>query len=253
MHTRSTAILIIVTLLPGCVSAPASVQGINHSDPFEGFNRVIFNFNFNVVDPYILRPIAVGWNDYVPQPVRNGLSNFTNNIEEPAVMLNAFLRGEPYKGMIHFTRFFLNTILGLGGLIDVAGRANPQLQRTEPRRFGSTLAYYGFSYGPYMQLPLYGSFTLRQEGGDMVDNLYPVLYWLTWPMMIGKLAINTIETRAQLLESDGLLRQSTDPYIIVRESYFQYNNFINNGGVLPADIKAKTEPMIENIKEIDAE
>lgn len=117
MHTRSTAILIIVTIFPSCVSVPASVQGINHSDPFEGFNRIIFNFN--VVDPYFLRPIAVGWNDYVPQPVRNGLSNFTSNIKEPAVMLNAFLRGEPYKGMIHFTRFFLNTILLLFSFINI--------------------------------------------------------------------------------------------------------------------------------------
>lgn len=253
MYIRFTSILIMVILLPGCVNTSTSGQRINHSDPFEGFNRAVFNFNFNVVDPYILRPIAVGWNDYVPQPVRNGLSNFTSNIEEPAVMLNAFLRGDPYKGMVHFTRFFLNTMLGLGGLIDVAGRASPQLQRTEPRRFGSTLAYYGVSYGPYLQLPLYGSFTLRQEGGDMVDNLYPVLYWLTWPMMVGKLAINTIETRAQLLESEGMLRQSTDPYIMVRESYFQHNNFINNGGILPSDDEPLTEPVIENIKEIDAE
>ncbi|EPY4135858.1 MlaA family lipoprotein [Klebsiella variicola] len=251
MDTRSPAILIIMFLLPGWVITPTAGQKINHSDPFEGFNRAMLNFN--VVDPYILRPIAVGWNDYVPQPVRNGLSNFTSHIEEPAVMLNAFLRGDPYKGMVHFTLFFLNTMLGLGGLIDVAGRASPQLQRTEPRRFGSTLAYYGVSYGPYLQLPLYGSFTLRQEGGDMVDNLYPVLYWLTWPGMVGKLAINTIETRAQLLESEGMLRQSTDPYIMVRESYFQHNNFINNGGILPSDDKPLTEPVFENIKGIDAE
>ncbi|STU55956.1 lipoprotein [Klebsiella pneumoniae] len=61
--------------------------------------------------------------------------------------------------MVHFTRFFLNTILGMGGLIDVAGMANPQLQRVEPHRFGSTLGHYGVGYGPYVQLPFYGSFT----------------------------------------------------------------------------------------------
>jgi phospholipid-binding lipoprotein MlaA len=56
----------------------------------------------------------VAWRDYVPQPARNGLSNFTSNLEEPAVMVNSFLQGDPYKGMVHFTRFFLNTILGMG-------------------------------------------------------------------------------------------------------------------------------------------
>ncbi len=88
--------------------------------------------------------------------------------------------------MVHFTRFFLNTILGMGGFIDVAGMANPKLQRTEPHRFGSTLGHYGVGYGPYVQLPFYGSFTLRDDGGDMADGLYPVLSWLA-PLSIIKL------------------------------------------------------------------
>ena len=65
----------------------------------------MYNFNFNVLDPYIVRPVAVAWRDYVPQPARNGLSNFTGNLEEPAVMVNYFLQGDPYQGMVHFTRF----------------------------------------------------------------------------------------------------------------------------------------------------
>jgi ABC-type transporter lipoprotein component MlaA len=40
----------------------------------------------------------------------------------------------------------------------------------EPHRFGSTLGHYGVGYGPYVQLPFYGSFTLRDEGGDMADG-----------------------------------------------------------------------------------
>lgn len=94
-------------------------------------------------------------------------------------MVNYFLQGDPYQGMVHFTRFFLNTLLGMGGFIDVAGMANPKLQRVEPHRFGSTLGHYGVGYGPYMQLPFYGNFTLREDGGDMADTLYPVLSWLT--------------------------------------------------------------------------
>ncbi|VEB56395.1 VacJ lipoprotein [Salmonella enterica subsp. enterica] len=66
----------------------------------------------------------------------------------------------------------------------------------------------------------------------MADTLYPVLSWLTWPMSIGKWTIEGIETRAQLLDSDGLLRQSSDPYIMVREAYFQRHDFIANGGKL---------------------
>ncbi len=176
MKLRLSALALGTTLLVGCASSGTDQQG--RSDPLEGFNRTMYNFNFNVLDPYIVRPVAVAWRDYVPQPARNGLSNFTGNLEEPAVMVNYFLQGDPYQGMVHFTRFFLNTILGMGGFIDVAGMANPKLQRTEPHRFGSTLGHYGVGYGPYVQLPFYGSFTLRDDGGDMADGLYPVLSWL---------------------------------------------------------------------------
>lgn len=132
MNYRLSALALGATLLVGCASSSSGDRPQGRSDPLEGFNRTMFNFNFNVVDPYVLRPVAVAWRDYVPQPARNGLSNFTSNLEEPAVMVNYFLQGDPYKGMVHFTRFFLNTILGMGGLIDVAGMANPQLQRVEP-------------------------------------------------------------------------------------------------------------------------
>jgi phospholipid-binding lipoprotein MlaA len=63
-------------------------------------------------------------------------------------MVNYFLQGDPYQGMVHFTRFFLNSILGMGGFIDVAGMANPKLQREQPHRFGSTGALWR-RYGPY--------------------------------------------------------------------------------------------------------
>ena len=190
MKLRLSALALGTTLLVGCASSGTDQQG--RSDPLEGFNRTMYNFNFNVLDPYIVRPVAVAWRDYVPQPARNGLSNFTGNLEEPAVMVNYFLQGDPYQGMVHFTRFFLNTILGMGGFIDVAGMANPKLQRTEPHRFGSTLGHYGVGYGPYVQLPFYGSFTLRDDGGDMADGFYPVLSWLTWPMSVGKWTLEGI-------------------------------------------------------------
>lgn len=251
MKLRLSALALGTTLLVGCASSGTDQQG--RSDPLEGFNRTMYNFNFNVLDPYIVRPVAVAWRDYVPQPARNGLSNFTGNLEEPAVMVNYFLQGDPYQGMVHFTRFFLNTILGMGGFIDVAGMANPKLQRTEPHRFGSTLGHYGVGYGPYVQLPLYGSFTLRDDGGDMADSLYPVLSWLTWPMSVGKWMLEGIETRAQLLDSDGLLRQSSDPYIMVREAYFQRHDFIANGGELKPQENPNAQAIQDDLKDIDSE
>lgn len=134
----------------------------------------MFNFNYYVLDPYVLRPVAVVWRDYVPPPARNGLSNFLGNLEEPASMLNSILRGDFEKGAKHFGRFWINTVFGIGGLIDVAGMSRESMEKEVPVRFGSTLGHYGVGYGPYVVLPGYGSFTVREEGA--IGLMPPIQY-----------------------------------------------------------------------------
>jgi len=255
MNNRLTGLALASLLLVGCASSkPAdNTEPAQRSDPLEGFNRTMFNFNYNVLDPYVLRPVAVAWRDYVPVPARSGISNVLSNVEEPASMVNAILVGEPRQAGIHFTRFFLNTVLGLGGFIDVAGKANPALAREVPHRFGSTLGRYGVGYGPYVELPAYGSFTIREDGGDFVDTLYPVLSWLSWPISVGKWTLEGIETRAQLLDSDAILRQQQDPYAFIRNAYFQRHDFIANGGKLKPEDNPNASAIQDDLKDIDSE
>lgn len=235
---------------PQSLSQPHNSQG--RSDPFEGFNRAMFNVNYNYLDPYFLRPVAVVWRDYMPVPARNGLTNFFDNLSEPASMANSFAEGQITEGFKHFTRFFLNTILGLGGLIDVASMANKELPKEEPKTFGSTLGYYGVPYGPYMVLPVYGSFTVRQDGGNYVDYLYPPLSLLTFVMNLGKWAIQGIETRANLLDADELLRNSADPYAMMRDAYFQRNDFLVNGGKSEMQNNPNSQAIQGDLQDIDA-
>ncbi|HAI3059873.1 TPA: phospholipid-binding lipoprotein MlaA, partial [Escherichia coli] len=56
MKLRLSALALGTTLLVGCASSGTDQQG--RSDPLEGFNRTMYNFNFNVLDPYIVRPVA---------------------------------------------------------------------------------------------------------------------------------------------------------------------------------------------------
>ncbi|AEW44477.1 VacJ family lipoprotein [Serratia symbiotica str. 'Cinara cedri'] len=251
MNFRWTSLGLITVLLLGCANAPYNASSIE-SDPLEKFNRKIFDFNYNVLDPYIMRPVAIAWRNYVPIIARNGLNNFTSNLEEPASMVNALLKGDPYHGMIHFNRFFLNSLLGMGGLIDVARMANPALAREISNRFGSTLGYYKVSYGPYIILPGYGSFTFREDGGNWLDTLYPMLKYLTLWMLIGKWVVEGIETRAQFLDSDSLLSNSSCPYIMVREAYFQYHDFIANGGSLKLEENINAKTIQDDLDEIDS-
>jgi phospholipid-binding lipoprotein MlaA len=255
MNNRLTGLALASLLLVGCASSkPAdNTEPAQRSDPLEGFNRTMFNFNYNVLDPYVVRPVAVAWRDYVPVPVRSGTSNFLSNLDEPASMVNAILVGEPRRAGIHFTRFFLNSVLGLGGFIDVAGKANPELAREVPHHFGTTLGRYGVGYGPYVELPAYGSFTIREDGGDFVDTLYPVLSWLTWPMSIGKWTLEGVETRAQLLDSDAILRQQQDPYAFIRNAYFQRHDFLASGGKLKPEENPNASAIQDDLKDIDSQ
>ncbi|MBA2817012.1 phospholipid-binding lipoprotein MlaA [Candidatus Pantoea persica] len=254
MTYRLTSLVLASFILAGCASSkPESEASAQRSDPFEGFNRTMFNFNYNVVDPYVLRPVAVAWRGYVPVSARTGLSNFLGNLEEPTSMVNAILVGDSRQAGIYFTRFLLNSVLGLGGFIDVAGKANPELAREVPRRFGSTLGHYGVGYGPYVELPAYGSFTIREDGGYYVDTLYPLLSWLTWPMSIAKWTLEGVETRAQLLDSDALLKQQSDPYAFIRNAYFQRHDFLANGGRLKPEENLNASAIQDDLKDIDAQ
>ncbi|MFB6434587.1 MAG: phospholipid-binding lipoprotein MlaA [Candidatus Malihini olakiniferum] len=250
MNNRLSVVVLASVMLVGCASSSDKTTQ-RRSDPLEVFNRTMFNFNYNVLDPYVVRPVAVAWRDYVPKPARNGLSNFFSNLEEPAAMTNYLVSGNPYKAMIHFNRFFLNTLLGMGGFFDLASVANAQLAKEEPRRFGTTLGSYGVGYGPYVVLPGYGSATLR-EGASIVDTLYPVLSYLTFWASAGKWVVEWVEMRAQLLDSDGLLRNSSDPYLLVREAYFQGHDFLANSGHLSPQENRNAADIKDFLQEIDA-
>jgi len=57
-----------------------------------------------------------------------------------------------------------------------------------------------------------------------------VLSLLTTPWSIAKFSVQGINTRANLLDQDALIKQSLDPYVTFREAYFQNLEFkVNNG------------------------
>ncbi len=91
-------ILILITglmLLGGCASHQSTVEQTNiyedPKDPLESFNRIMWDFNYEILDEYVLRPTAVVYVDYMPQIARTGLLNMAENLEEPSNSLNNLL------------------------------------------------------------------------------------------------------------------------------------------------------------------
>lgn len=225
-----------VLLLSACSSSINPETG-ERKDSLEGFNRAMWKVNYEYIDPYVLEPVAKGWRDYVPSPVKTGLVNVANNLDEPASFVNRLLEGEGKKAMIHFTRFWFNTIFGLGGLIDFASKTPDLKLENGNRDFGDTLGTYGVPTGPYIMLPAYGPATPRQDLGDIVDTTYPVLSMLATPWSIVKWGVQGIDKRSSLLGKDALLKQSQDPYSTFREAYFQHLEFKVKDGKSSLDTK----------------
>ena len=242
---KNTALLLAALFLVGC--STLDEQTGERKDPLESVNRPVFDFNYKVVDRYALKPVAEGWRDYVPTPVRKGVVNVANNLDEPASFANRLVQGEFKQALIHFNRFWINTVFGLGGLIDVASYSEP-LRLQEESRFGDTLGSYGVGTGTYVQIPFYGPATPRQDLGNLVDYTYPMLSIIAMPWSAVKWGVQGIDKRASLLDKDALLEQAQDPYVTFREAYLQNLEYRIKG-----EQSAKPQQEISNdiLKDID--
>lgn len=96
MKLKATVLVTASLLLTACSSSIDPNTG-ERKDPLEGFNRAMWNVNYNYLDPYVVKPVAKGWRDYVPSPVKTGLVNVANNLDEPASFVNRLLEGEVKK------------------------------------------------------------------------------------------------------------------------------------------------------------
>lgn len=224
MNKLKSLFLLSATFALAACSSSLKEDG-SRNDPLEGFNRAMWKVNYEYLDPYLLEPIAKGWRDYVPSPIKTGLVNFTNNLDEPASFVNRLLEGDGRKAMVHFNRFWFNTVFGLGGVIDFASLTDDLKVENGRRTFGDTLGSYNIPAGTYVMLPAYGPATPRQDLGGIVDTTYPVLSLLATPWSVAKFAVQGVEKRAALLGQDALLKQSQDPYTTFREAYFQNLEF----------------------------
>ncbi len=56
----------------------------------------------------------------MPEPARNGVTNFVNHTRLPAGAIQYGLQGRPVKVLETTMRFAINTVFGFGGLLDPA-------------------------------------------------------------------------------------------------------------------------------------
>ncbi|MDY2573007.1 MAG: VacJ family lipoprotein [Fusobacterium necrophorum] len=135
-------------------------------DPWESFNRKVYHFNYGF-DKYFFVPVVEGYQKITPDFIQHRISNFFDNTKNASSLGNALAQTKGRKALRSLGRLSINTILGLGGLFDVA----TALGMPKPYEdFGLTLAHYGVPRGPYLMLPLLGPSYLRDAFGIAVDR-----------------------------------------------------------------------------------
>lgn len=219
--------LLAAVFLGGCATRPTDPEDRaiyqETNDPFEPMNRAVFWFNERL-DIVFLRPVSIGYRKVVPRGVRAGVGNFLDNLESPVILMNELLQGEWQMAQDTVGRFMANTILGLGGLIDIASGAGIPKHDED---FGQTLAVWGVESGPYLVLPVLGSSNFRDGLGLTVDGVADPFGLLAEDdyeddIFIARGSIQTVDWRANNLETiDDLRRSSLDFYAAVRSAYRQ--------------------------------
>lgn len=210
-----TGVLLVLFLLGGCASGPNA----NPRDPLEPFNRGVYKFN-DAVDAAVLKPVATAYREVTPTPVRRGVGNFFGNLEDAWSFVNNALQFKGQAAAESLVRFGVNTFIGLGGILDVAGEMNIEKHTKD---FGHTLGYWGVAPGPYLVLPLLGPSTLRDTvalpvdmQGDIVSNIAHV------PTRNTAKVLRVVNSRAGLLKVTTMLEEAAlDKYTFTRDAFLQ--------------------------------
>jgi phospholipid-binding lipoprotein MlaA len=225
---RVAATALLCGFVTACAAPDTQVASAGDVyDPLEPVNRVIFDFN-TAVDDVILEPVARGYAEVVPPPIQDGVTNFLRNLRTPVIFANEVLQGDWDGAENAAARFFINSIAGLGGFIDLAAYNGYEFQDED---FGQTLAVWGVGEGPYLVLPLLGPSNFRDTVGSVVDSSADPFNIIAnqaedgiW-FLVGRGVLSAIDARARNLDAiEDIRENSLDYYASVRSIYQQFRN-----------------------------
>jgi len=197
-------------------------ERVDIADPLEPFNRAMHQFNDKLYF-WALKPVAQGYKTVVPEPARISVKNFFSNLGFPSRFVSCLLQADFSGAATEFGRFTINTIWGIGGLLDPSSNKELDLQKQDTD-LGQTLGVYGVGQGFYIVWPILGPSSPR-DSIDIVGDyfLYPVSYIYPWYAGIGVRAYEMVNsTSLRIGDYESLKDAAIDPYVAFRDAYIQY-------------------------------
>ena len=235
---RNCAVLVCLLILSGCASTKTDTN--DNDGALESYNHAMFKFN-NAVEKGVIRPVAKGYRAVTNKYVRQRVTNFFNNLEEPVSMANHLLQGEFHNSGQNLARFMINSTIGILGLYDVASKAGLEKM---PTGLDETMATWCVPDGPYIVLPIVGPSTPRAATGWVADGYSAPAYWAVnksgddeamWAYT-GAMSLKYLNKYTENLNMiESLEEGSIDYYETVKSAYMQNRKKIKSCKVKQED------------------
>lgn len=215
--------IICFAFVTALVSACASPDGLEDiHDPYETVNRRTHELNRSL-DAALMRPVSQSYASVVPEPVLIGISNFSNFLDLPAIVVNDLLQFDFADAVSNSTRFVVNGTVGIVGLYDAASDMGLYHKHSD---FGETMHVWGIGEGAYVELPVIGGSTERDTVGIVINALFnPMTMVLEdyWKLSgTGIKTLDMIGERGRFGDTvDSVLYDSADSYAQSRLYYLQ--------------------------------
>lgn len=197
-------------------------DSVEDSDPFEAFNRCIFELNLGI-DYVLIEPIAWAYKEVVPDFLRTRIAYVLRNLNEPIILANNLLQGELEDGRNTLWRFVFNSTLGVAGLFDVSTDLEVPYKKTD---LGLTFASWGVEPGPYLILPVLGPSTIRDGWGRLGDFIFDPVNWFTFGLQSStKTCVQVLDAKTDSIEiADEIKKNAIDHYASIRTWYTERRN-----------------------------
>ena len=224
-------LLILFLVSSGCATTKNQSNDFNPEDPYEKSNRKVFEFN-SKIDNLFLRPVTDFYDSATPEFAQTSITNFFSNLDDIGISFNNFLQGNIVDSMSDITRFFINSIFGLGGFFDVASEMGLEKHSED---FGQTLGKWGAKPGPYLMLPFLGPSTTRDAFTFVGDTaLAPTLSLDDSEARLGLISLDLINTYSAFTGIADI--ESQDQYAFLRDAYLDRRKFEVNDGLSEEDL-----------------
>ena len=188
-----------------------------NEDKFEDINRKVFYLNLKLNKLFVKR-VHILWASLFPNFVIDSLNSVYSNIQYPKRLVSSLLQHD-FEAVKHETkRFFINTTLGVAGLMDVADKFfDLELYNEDMEQ---ALAKCKVKCGNYLVLPFVSSITTRDMYGRILDFLLTPTTYIASPVAaavkLGLLINRTmfIQPMVKMVESSFV-----DPYDVAKKFY----------------------------------